>query len=131
MKKQEAFSLPAIGASSLLVMFGVLCLTVFSLLCLSTVLMEKRLSDASAQNIQAYYAAELEAQQIFGQLRAGRQVPGVTETEGRLCYSCPMSPYQTLEVELQKNEEGWKILRWQVTAHPEETEEVLPVWDGR
>ena len=37
MKKQKKTSLPAIGGSSLLVIFAVLCLTVFALLSLNTV----------------------------------------------------------------------------------------------
>ena len=130
MKKREIFSLPAVGGSALLVVFAVLCLTVFSLLCLSTVLAEKRLSDAGAENVQAYYAADRAAQEIYARLRTGQQVDTVTEENGIYRYSCPISESQTLEVELRREGETWQVLRWQTVAHPVEEEEALPVWGG-
>ena len=48
MNDKQKVTLPAIGGSSLLVIFAVLCLTVFALLSLSTVQADNRLSDASA-----------------------------------------------------------------------------------
>lgn len=131
MKRKETFSPPAVGGSSLLVIFAVLCLTVFALLSLSTVQAEKRLSDKAAQSVSDYYRADLEAEQIFARLRAGETVPGVMETNGIYRYSCPVSENQTLWVELEKEEENWNVLRWQVTARMEESEENLPVWDGK
>ena len=44
MKRKQSISIPAFGGSSLLVIFAVLCLTVFALLSLSTVQAEKRLA---------------------------------------------------------------------------------------
>ena len=79
MKKQQRFSAPAIGGSSLLVIFACLCLTVFSMLSLSTVLAEKRMADASAEGIRSYYAADLQAERIFARLRAEETVDGVQD----------------------------------------------------
>jgi len=129
MKKKEALSLPAIGGSSLLVIFAVLCLTVFALLSLGTVQAERRLSDKGAQAVSDYYRADLEAEKIFARLRSGEQVPGVVETEGVCRYTCPVTENQTLMVELEK--ETWAVLRWQVILRMEETEEKLDVWDGK
>lgn len=129
MKKKEALSLPAIGGSSLLVIFAVLCLTVFALLSLGTVQAERRLSDKGAQTVSDYYRADLEAEKIFARLRSGEQVPGVVETEGVCRYTCPVTENQTLMVELEK--ETWAVLRWQVILRMEETEEKLDVWDGK
>lgn len=129
MKKKEALSLPAIGGSSLLVIFAVLCLTVFALLSLGTVQAERRLSDKGAQAVSDYYRADLEAEKIFARLRSGEQVPGVVETEGVCRYTCPVTENQTLMVELEK--ETWVVLRWQVILRMEETEEKLDVWDGK
>ena len=42
---------PAVGGSSLLTVFAVLCLTVFALLSLATVQADARLSDASGQTV--------------------------------------------------------------------------------
>lgn len=130
MKGKSGISSPAVGGSSLLVIFGVLCLTVFAVLSLSTALSARRLSDANGENVAAYYAADLEAEGIFARLRNGETVPGV-RTDGRVfCYSCPVSQYRTLEVALEKKEEGWTVLRWQLVAQLEHVEETLPVWDG-
>ena len=131
MKRKEAFSSPAVGGSSLLVIFAVLCLTGFALLSLSTVQAEKRLSDKAAQSVSDYYRADLEAEKIYARLRSGETVPGVMETKEGYRYSCPVSENQTLWVELQKKDETWAILRWQVTARMEESDDTLPVWDGK
>lgn len=130
MKKRQTLAPPAIGGSSLLVIFAVLCLTVFALLSLSTVQAEKRLSDASANAVTAYYEADLEAERIFARLRSGERVPGVEESAGIYSYACPISEKQTLLVELQKTEGIWTVLRWQVAAQTEEISQTLPVWDG-
>ena len=50
---EKRFAAPAVGGSSLLVIFAVLCLTVFALLGLSTVRADGRLSDASAKAVSA------------------------------------------------------------------------------
>ena len=63
-RKNQRFSPPAVGGASLLVVFAVLCLTVFALLSLTTVQADVRLADASVQAVADYYAADLEAQTI-------------------------------------------------------------------
>lgn len=131
MKKQVRISPPAIGGSSLLVIFAVLCLTVFALLSLSTVQAEKQLSDTAADAVTAYYKADLEAERIFARLRSGEPVPGVQERAGIYSYACPISNNQTLLVQLQKAEDTWTVLRWQAAAQPEEISQTLPVWDGK
>ena len=131
MKKRDPISLPAIGGSSLLVIFCVLCLTMLSLLSLNTVLAEKRLSEASAQVTLDWYEADLEAQEIFARLRAGQEVPGV-EQEGKIYrYGVAITDRQTLLVTLEKGDSGWQILSWYARVHEEETETTLPVWQGR
>ena len=130
MKRNHRIILPAIGGSSLLVIFAVLCLTVFSLLSLNTVLAHKRLADAAAQSVSAYYAADLQAEEIYARLRAGETVDSV-ETDGEVYrYCCEMTENQQLYVELKKEENGWKVCRWQVVAQSEPISDTLPVWDG-
>ena len=130
MKKRQQLSLPAIGGSSLLVIFAVLCLVVFSLLSLNTVLAEKRISEASAQAAVDWYAADLKAQEVFARLRAGEPVPGVIRTGDKDTYSVPISEHQTLLVTLKEENGCWEILSWQTVAHPEDEETALPVWQG-
>ena len=64
MQSRKHFTPPVVGGSSLLVIFAVLCLTVFTLLALSTVRADNRLSDASVKAVSDYYAADMEAEII-------------------------------------------------------------------
>ena len=133
MDKKHRFSFPAVGGSSLLVIFAVLCLTVFALLGLSTVQADQRLSDASARAVSNYYTAELEAEQTLSQLRQGSLPPGVSMTaEGVYAYSCPISDTQALQAEVRILEDGsWEILRWQaVTTVDWKADETRSVWTG-
>ena len=92
---RERFSPPAVGGISLLVVFAVLCLTVFALLALTTVQADVRLADASAQAVEDYYAADCRAQEILARVRNGEtpenvemeRVDGVTSVR----YACPIS----------------------------------------
>lgn len=128
--KKERIAPPAVGGASLLVIFAVLCLTVFTLLALSTAQAEKRAADTAAQAVSDYYAAELEAQKIYARLQAGEAVDGVAVDGNTYRYSCPVSEHQTLEVEVTKEGDTWRICRWQVVSQGEAASETLPVWDG-
>ena len=87
MKKREDISIPVTGGSALLVIFAVLCLVIFSLLSLNTVLSEKRISEASARVTEDWYAADLRAQEVFARLRAGERVDGVMQTGQTYTYA--------------------------------------------
>lgn len=113
MDKKQKFHPPAVGGSSLLVIFAVLCLTVFSLLSLSTVLAERRLAAASAQAVAAYYRADAEAEGIFARLRNGELPENVVITGNQYQYECVVSGNRQLLVELEYRNGDWKILRWQ------------------
>ena len=134
---------PAVGASSLLVIFAVLCLTVFALLSLSTVQADKRLADASTEAAMAYYTADLEAERIFALLRAGEVPENVTiqsysvpvegdAVSGRLCtYACTISETQKLAVELVEQNGMWTVLRWQMVSTEEwDNDDSISIWDG-
>ena len=130
MSRQKGISVPSVGGSSLLVIFAVLCLTVFSLLSLSTVLAEKRLGDASRQTVSAYYDADSQAELIFAELRSGTVPENVSEDDGIYSYTCYISENQQLHVELKHGDSGWTVLRWQAVPISEHSDTDLPVWDG-
>lgn len=122
---------PAVGGSSLLVIFAVLCLTVFALLGLSAVQANGRLSDASAQAVSDYYTADCQAETILARLRAGELTEGVTASDGLYTYQCPISETQTLMVEVRLEGTEWTILRWQAVSIADwESADTLSVWDG-
>ena len=121
-----------VGGSSLLVVFAVLCLTVFALLGFSTVLADQRLSNAGVEATKDYYAADTQAEVILAQLRNGDEVEGVTEVNGVYSYICPVSKTQELQVEVRIDGMRWEILRWQTVSTVEwSQEETISVWDGK
>ncbi len=129
--KKERFATPAAGGTSLLVVFAVLCLTVFALLSLATVQADVRLGDASAKAVSAYYAADCEAQEILARLLTG-EIPEDVSFEGNtFFYSCFISERQKLDVEVLVEGDSYTILRWQaVPAVAWEADDSLIVWDG-
>lgn len=129
MNRQENQQFPMIGGSSLLVIFSVLCLTVFALLSLSTVQADKRLADVNVQAVSDYYAADCQAEEILAQLRTGHIPAGVTKTGSTYSYSCTISPTQVLQVEVRDSD--LQVLRWQVvsTVHWQ-ADNSLDLWNG-
>lgn len=130
MRKQETFSPAAVGGSSLLVIFAVLCLTVFALLSLSSVQAERRLADAATQSVVDYYQADLRAEEIFARLRDGEQIAGIEENDGKYQFEVPISGRQTLAVTLARQGDTWTVLRWQTVTVEEALNESLNVWKG-
>ncbi len=131
-REKSNFSPPALGGSSLLVVFAVLCLTVFALLSLSTVRADQRLGEASAKAVKAYYAADSQAQEILARLRLGETPDGVAVSGDRYTYRCQISETQALEVELQMDESGsFVVQRWQAVSTVEwEGADDMEVWQG-
>lgn len=131
MSKRTKFSPPAVGGSSLLAIFAIVTLCIFALLSLSTVLAEKRLSDASARSVESYYAADSQAEEIFARLQNGEIPEGITQENSTYRCAIPISENQQLIAEFTNNEGQWHILRWQVVAQsPEVGSDSLPVWNG-
>lgn len=131
MTKKGSGAFPAVGGSSLLVIFAVLCLTIFSLLALSTVQAGGRLSQTSADAVAAYYQADTQAEEILARLRAGKIPDGVALTDDIYSYSCPISDTQALSVAVRMNGESYTILRWQAVSITDWTpDDSLPVWGG-
>ncbi len=130
-EKKRSFSPPVVGGSSLLVIFAVLCLTVFALLSLSTVQADGRLGDAAAQAVTGYYQADCRAESILAQLRAG-DIPDDVSFDGSVyAYSCPISDTQSLSVEVSLDGSDYTILRWQAVSTAQwQPDTGLDLWDG-
>lgn len=91
-----------VGGISLLVIFAVLCLTVFAVLSLAQGQADRRLAQSSWSAVTGYYRADCQAQEILSRLRAGERPEGVTEEgEGIFSYACPISDTQTLQVRVR------------------------------
>ena len=121
----------AVGGSSLLVIFVVLCLTLLAVLGVSTVQADERLMIASANSVVDYYKADSEAEEILALLRSGVVPEGVLETENGYAYQCRISDVQYLAVEVEVVDGDYRILRWQSKSSALWEEETgLDVWDG-
>lgn len=145
-EKKTRFAPPAVGGVSLLVVFAVLCLTIFALLSLTTVQANRRLSDAAAQAVQDYYAADCKAQAVLAWLRTGEGRPELPEdftvttsvidypdrSESVHAYTIPISDTQELQVEVRvAGAEDYEILRWQAAPSREwQADDSLELWDG-
>ena len=131
MKKFTKFPVPGFGATSLLATFGVLCLAVLAMVCITTARTERMYSEASTQAVSDFYMADRQAQEIYARLKLGETVDGVQVDGDIYRYFCPVSQVQVLEVEVRKTDDGWEVLKWHAVATPENAEDVtLPVWDG-
>lgn len=129
----EHMAPPAVGGISLLVIFAILCLTVFSLLSLSTVQAGGRLSQAGSSAAEEYYAADAAAEEILASLREGNCPAGVEELgDGYYSYTCPISEKRTLCCQVRvRSAEEYEVLEWRIEASTGEIpEEPLPVWPG-
>ena len=126
----------AVGGSSLLVIFAVLCLTVFALLTLSTAAADSRLSQDAADAVEAYYQADSQAEALWARLRAGERPEEVTETAedaGSTLYeyTVPVSQGQELRVSLRLEAGIWTVVQWQAVSTADwQADEDLTVWDG-
>lgn len=61
MKQKDSFY-PNIGASSILMIFVVLCLTTFGILSLVTANADKKISTKNAETVESYYSASVQVQ---------------------------------------------------------------------
>lgn len=129
-KRKNTFP-TGVGVSSLLVIFAVLCLTVFALLSISTVKADLRLSEQSARTVEGYYEAACRAEEILARLRGGEIPSGVTKNGDIYTYACPISDIQTLAVQVKLSGTDYEILRWQAVSTVDwQADDSLPVWNG-
>ena len=131
MSDRRSPSFPPVGGSSLLVIFAVLCLTVFALLALTTARSNSRLSAHSAEAVTACYEAEAEAEELVARLRAGELPEGVSREGDLLSFSVTVSPTQALEVVLRQEGDRFTLVRRQLVSTTDwQPDNSLPVWNG-
>lgn len=124
MNRSSNTSIGLQGGSSLIVIFGVLCLVVFSVLSLSSALAGGRLEEASVDATTAYYEADCRAEEQIAVLRQEKN-------NGTHSFCIPVSENETLNVEVLIEGDEYRILSWQTNyTLPWEADNSLPVWDG-
>lgn len=132
-----------VGTISLIMIFSVLCLTVFAMLTLSTSNAEKILADKTSSFVSGYYNADSQATKIRAQILASYEtgvyppsVEGVDIAYSRedgttvASYACVVNDVQNLMVELRLENDKAVIMQWK-TGYAEdwESDDAMPVWD--
>lgn len=110
--KNREFRAPIVGGTSLITIFAVLCLIVFTLLTMSTVLASRNLAERSHEAVRAYYAADSQAETIFAQLRGGEIPSNVVKNGEIYTYDCPISDTQYIHVVLSFADGRWNVIEW-------------------
>ena len=127
--KKRTMAPPAVGGSSLLVIFAVLCLTVFAALSLTTVTADTRLSRQNADSVAAFYAADTLAEEVYARIRSGGMPQGVTVEGDTYTYTVSVSETRVLQVELRRSGEDFAVIRWQTMAKKAwQADDTLIVW---
>ena len=116
-----------IGISSIVLIFMILCLAVFSLLSLSDAKSALTFAQKRAETVQIYYEADIEAQKFIRDYRA--QDAEQKQPEAAVVYELPMRSGQTLHLELSAD--GSDILSYYVYNNTDYViDSDLPVWGG-
>jgi len=112
------------GAASIILVFAVLCLTIFTLITLTTASAEKRLSDEAARMVLGYYEADTLAEHVYAEIMASGRPPSsvlgvdinVTEANGQTLVSfvCPVNDRKELAVELAYDGTNYEITVWKL-----------------
>ena len=130
-KEKNGFRFPVMGVSSLLIIFSVLCLTVFAILSVSTASAGSRLSEKAAQSVTDYYAADSRAEKTIADLRSGESPEGVSADGDIYSFTCPASETLELQVKVRISGTDYEVLQWQMVSTADwQNDESLNLWDG-
>jgi hypothetical protein len=132
-----------IGSASIVLIFAVLCLTIFALISYSSSERDKALLDTNVRMVKAYYQADTLAEYILADIMSqGLQdtVRGVEINIGfdfdifadTVSFDVPVMENKILHVTAAFGFDGAEILNWSMrdTRKWSENEDDLPVWDG-
>ena len=130
-----------VGSASIVLVFAVLCLTVFSLITLIVAKNNKSLADTEAKLVTNYYEADALAEKILAEIVEAGDIPdsvrGV-EIEKHwdmalemdvASYICPLSDEKELYVKLAFDWDRIEVVNWQMLDIGEwEFDDSLGVW---
>lgn len=130
MKKLDKTTFLLFGGGAMLATFGILCMVVLAMLSITSARSDRHQAESSNQNVAEFYAADRHAQNIYARLKLGETVEDVLVDGNIYRYTCPVSENQVLEVELEKTDEGWKVLRWQAVSTEQQEEGTIPAGEA-
>ena len=132
-----------VGSSSIMLIFAVLCLTIFSLISLSVAQNDKSLVDAETRLVVGYYEADELAERILAEILKSGSIPGEIygvsietywdwDIEAEVAsFACPISDAKQLNVKIAIYDDNYDILTWKMWDG-NEWENILDieVWPG-
>ena len=132
-----------VGSASIVLVFAVLCLTIFSLITFVVANNERSIVDAKVNLVTGYYEADALAERILVDLLAADTIPSSLhgiEIETRLNedlgietthFHCPVSAIKALYVNLVIRDDSFDILSWRMQDMDIWTfDDSLNVWSG-
>ena len=132
-----------VGSSSIMLIFAVLCLTVFSLISLSVAGNDKALVDTEARLVTEYYKADEFAERIVSEILGAVAVPGEvsgviidTQWDWDLAaevstFICPISDVKELIVKVAVCDDTYEVLTWKMINTDEwAVDDTIYVWTG-
>jgi len=132
-----------VGSASIILVFAVLCLTIFSLITFVVAGNEQNLVDAKVDLVTGYYKADALAEFILADILAADTIPtsvrGVTIYSGRdeelgvdtTYFLCPISDIKSLYVSLAVRDDSFDILSWRMHDTDDwEFDSSSNVWTG-
>ena len=132
-----------IGSASIVLVFAVLCLTIFTVISLSSALTEQSLIDLEVRTVQAFYQADVLAEKILAEILQAPATPdnilGVDIYADwdwdyfaeRVFFAVPISDTTDLYVEVLIEEDAYTILTWRMQQFGDwEVDDILNLWTG-
>ncbi|MCL2627781.1 MAG: hypothetical protein FWD44_03675 [Oscillospiraceae bacterium] len=115
-----------VGSISIVLVFTVLSLTVFSLIMLYVSGNDKALVDAKAEAVKNYYSADAEAEAILAEIMSSENLPesingsaiysefdSINMTE-KISFVAPISETTALYVNIVRKDDNFDILSWKM-----------------
>ncbi|MGN1339644.1 MAG: hypothetical protein ACI4WS_05085 [Oscillospiraceae bacterium] len=159
-RKPGSGGVVGVGYISIMLIFTVICLTIFAVLSFQAAYSNDRLSERGEDFTKQYYAADMQAKKILSELdyksaellggfhfgeelaAAAEDISGgtasLTAKDGRECvlvnYSVEMNDRQRLSVSVlfytSAGEYRYEVQSWKTTTEQEPGDSHLNVWDG-
>jgi len=130
-----------IGSASIILIFAVLCLTVFSLITFYVAENDKALVDAKAEAVVSFYEADAKAEAVLAEIMSSETIPdsvnGITihneqklDSMAQIVYfMTPISDTSALYVSLSAEDKILNILSWKMILIEQwNRDDSLDVW---
>lgn len=119
------------GVVSLVMIFCVLCMAIFTSLTMVTAQREHTLAVVTADRAAAYYEADRTATETVAAIARGERPAGVSFSGDTASFSTPAGGDTLLTVRVQRTEEGCRVLQWKTVYSGDwETDDRIEVWSG-